>query len=79
MNLVQTNVKQEGGSSPTLTVEFCGADGEIVSVVMNQAENLSREEAVARARDLMTGMVSASGSAETESATKSEAPSLLQR
>jgi hypothetical protein len=53
MHLVETQIKEEGGSTPAFRVEFCGDGGEVISVFMRQNDGLSRETAVAKARALM--------------------------
>jgi hypothetical protein len=53
MHIVETQIKEEGGSNPAFRVEFSGDGGEVISVFMRQNDGLSRETAIAKARELM--------------------------
>lgn len=53
MQVIAMQVKEEGGESPTFRVEFTGDRGEVISVIMRRDDRLSRENAVARARELI--------------------------
>ncbi len=53
MHLVETQIKEEGGSTPAFRVEFSGDGGEVISVFMRQTDGLNRETAIAKARALM--------------------------
>lgn len=54
MQVIATQIKEEGGESPTFRVEFTGDHGEIISVFMRRDDQLNRDNAIARARDLIT-------------------------
>jgi hypothetical protein len=53
MHIVETQIREEGGSNPAFRVEFSGDGGEVISVLMRQNDGLNRENAVAKARALM--------------------------
>ena len=54
MQVIATQIKEEGGESPTFRVEFTGDHGEVVSVFMRRDQELSRDNAIARARELIS-------------------------
>jgi hypothetical protein len=58
MQVIATQIKEEGGASPTFRVEFTGDHGEVISVFMRRDDDLSRDNAVARARDLISHVAS---------------------
>lgn len=64
MHIVETQIREEGGSNPAFRVEFSGDGGEIISVLMRQNDDLSRENAIAKARALMIQIGSIDGSSD---------------
>lgn len=54
MQLVDTQIREEGGSNPAFRVEFSGDGGEVISVFMRQTGEVTRENVIARARTLMS-------------------------
>lgn len=54
MQVIATQIREEGGESPTFRVEFTGDHGEVISVFMRRDEELSRDNAIARARELLS-------------------------
>jgi len=61
MHLVETQIREEGGSNPAFRVEFCGDGGEVISVLMRQNDDLSRDNVIAKARALMIQIGSIDG------------------
>lgn len=53
MNIVDTQIREASGPSPSFTVEFTSDGGDLVSVQMKQDAGVCRENAVASARDLI--------------------------
>lgn len=53
MDMIETQVTEETGSMAGFRVEFFAQDGDKISVLLRQPEDLSRETAVARACALL--------------------------
>jgi hypothetical protein len=53
MQLIETQIREEGGSNPAFKVEFSGDGGEIISVMVRQNDGVNRENVVEKARALM--------------------------
>jgi hypothetical protein len=79
MHLVETQIKEEGGSNPAFRVEFCGDGGEVISVFMRQDDGLSRENAVAKARALMIQIGSIDGPSDYQHSDREQSGGNLDR
>lgn len=63
MQLVQTNIREIGGEIPAYKVEFCGADGEVITLHMRQSDEdpITSENIITRAKALIATLAEAEG------------------
>jgi hypothetical protein len=61
MQLVQTNIREIGGEMPAYKVEFCGADGEVITLHMRQSDAITSENIITRAKALIATLAEAEG------------------
>lgn len=53
MQLIETQIREEGGSNPAFRIEFSGDGGEVISVLMRQSDDINRDNVIARARQML--------------------------
>ncbi len=56
MQLIETQIREEGGSNPAFRIEFSGDGGEIISVLMRQGDDINRANVIAKARQMLIEM-----------------------
>ncbi|MDB5526749.1 MAG: hypothetical protein JWM58_4512 [Rhizobium sp.] len=79
MHLVETQIREEGGSNPAFKVDFCGDGGEVISVMMRHTHDLNRENVIAKARALMIQIGSTDGPSDYEQAYEQQSNGALDR
>jgi hypothetical protein len=53
MQLIDTQIREEGGSNPAFRIEFSGDGGEVISVLMRQSGDINRDNVIAKARQML--------------------------
>ena len=53
MQLIDTQIREEGGSNPAFRIEFSGDGGEVISVLMRQSDDTNRDNVIAKARQML--------------------------